>query len=105
MPSRWLPVAALLAAGPVHAADTVPVVAAAVSPTAVEIRHQRHPHSIQVLGTTADGYTVVLRSDAKFAVADPKVAAVEADGWVRPLATGSTQISVTAAGKTLTIPL
>ncbi len=76
-----------------------------VHPAAVDIRHQRQPHSLQVLGATADGFSLDLRSDAKFAVADAKVATVDDKGWIRPVANGQTQVTVTVAGQTRTVPV
>ncbi len=91
---------ALLAA-PAFAAEPASVT---VSPIAIEIKHHRQPHAIQVLGTTADGYSVDLRDPAKFTVADPKVATVE-NGWVKPIATGETTVTVAAGGQTFNIPV
>jgi hypothetical protein len=76
-----------------------------VSPTAFELRQQRQPHSLQVLGSSAEGYTVDLRAQAKFSSADAKIAAVDDRGWVRPIANGETSIIVTVAGQTRTIPV
>jgi hypothetical protein len=90
-----------LAAAPVSAAEPTTVT---VSPAAIEIKHHRQPHAIQVFATTADGFSVDLRDSAKFTAADPKVATVEA-GWVKPVASGETTVTVTAAGKTFTIPV
>src|ERR1700736_3616207 len=74
-----------------------------VQPTAVELRHQRQPHGLQVLGTSADGYSLDLRSKAKFASADPKVAVVDEQGWVHPIANGQTQVTVAVAGQTKSV--
>lgn len=100
---RWTLFAGLLA-GPTLAQDT-PAGPVTVSPSAIDIRHHRHAHGIQVLGTTADGYSLDLRDRATFASADPKVAAVDPDGTVRPGATGETAVTVTAAGQTKTVPV
>jgi hypothetical protein len=86
------------------AAVAVEPVSVAVYPTTIEIKHQRQPHAIQVLATTADGFSVDLRDTAKFTTADPKVATVEA-GWVRPMGSGQTTITVFAGGQTFTIPV
>ena len=75
----------------------------AVQPAAIEIKHQRQPHALQVLGASADGYTLDLRSQAKYATGDPKVALVDAEGWVRPVANGQTQVTVTVAGQTKSV--
>ncbi len=77
----------------------------AVSPAAVTIRHHRQPHSLQVLGRTADGYSLDLHAAAAYASADPKTATVDATGWVRPVASGKTTVTVTAAGKATAVPV
>jgi hypothetical protein len=74
-----------------------------VSPTAIEIRHHRHPHAIQVMGTTPDGFTLDLSGEAKFTSANPQTATVDDRGWVRPIATGDTQITIAMAGQTKTV--
>ncbi len=74
-----------------------------VQPAALDIRHHRHPHSLQVLGTTADGYSLDLRSQARFTSADPRVATVDERGWVRPVTSGQTRVTVAVAGQTQTI--
>src|SRR5436190_20705339 len=84
---------------PLLAADVASIT---VSPAAIEIKHHRHPHAIQVLGTSADGYSLDLRDAATFATDNPKVAVVEA-GWVKPVGSGSAKVTVTAEGKTFTI--
>ncbi len=87
---------------PLLAAD--PAASITVSPAAIAITHHRHPHAIQVLGTAADGYSLDLRDAATFATDNPKVATVEA-GWVKPVGSGSAKITVTAEGKTFTVPV
>ena len=74
-----------------------------VQPPAIELRHQRQPHGLQVLGTSADGYSLDLRGQAKYVSGDPKVARVDEQGWVHPLANGQTQVTVTVAGQTKTV--
>jgi hypothetical protein len=74
-------------------------VSVTVQPAAIELRHQRQPIALQVLGTSADGYSLDLRSEAKYTSADAKVAIVDADGWVRPIANGQTQITISVAGQ------
>jgi len=89
---------------PPPAAQVVPATVA-VHPTAIQLRHARQPQSLQVLGTTADGYSVDLRPQARFTSANPQVASVDARGWVRPISNGQTQIAVEAAGRKLTVPV
>jgi hypothetical protein len=102
-----LSLAAWFAGSVCGAAEPAPVVPAnlTVQPTSIDLRHQRHFHSLQVLGASADGFTLDLREQARFASADPKVAAVDERGWVRPVGSGQTQVTVTVAGQTLTVPV
>lgn len=89
------------------AGTTAPVVTGpiAVHPTAFDLRHQRQPHSLQVLGVTADGFTVDLREGAKVTSADPRIAVIDERGWVRPTGNGETRVTVVVAGQTLTVPV
>src|SRR6266540_5653984 len=52
------------ALAPCRAAEDPPPVPASVTvqPAHLELRHQRQPHAIQVLGNSADGYALDLRS-------------------------------------------
>src|SRR5262245_38601403 len=103
MKTRFLPLLTLaLLAAPALGQDPVPT-SVTVHPPAVEIRQHRHPHSLQVLAASADGYTIDLRDQAKFASADAKVVAVDDKGWLRPVASGQTQVTVSALGQTRTV--
>ena len=94
MTHRLLPLAALLALAPnTPAQETTSVT---VSPAAVTIRHHRHPHSLQVLGRTAEGFSLDLHAAATYASADTKIATVDATGWIRPVASGTTTVTVAA---------
>ncbi len=55
-------------AGPSPAADgpAAPAGSVVVYPAALHLRHHRQPHALQVLGTSADGYSLDLRPQAKF---------------------------------------
>jgi hypothetical protein len=100
---RPLSILALLTLAPigVHAGEPVSV---AVYPTTIEINHLRQPHAVQVLGTTVDGFSADLRDVARFTSNDPKIATVES-GWVRPIGSGSTSISISVSGQNITIPV
>jgi hypothetical protein len=74
-----------------------------VSPTAVEIRHQRHLHSVQVLATLANAETIDLRSEAKLASADPKIVVIDDQGRLRPVANGETKVTVAVRGQVKSI--
>ncbi len=76
-----------------------------VHPATLELHHQRRPHSLQVFATTADGYSLDLRNQARFQSAHPQVARVDEQGWVHPLSDGSTQITVTIGSHSKTIPV
>jgi hypothetical protein len=80
-----------------------PPVAITVHPSTIELRHPRQPHSLQILGTTADGYSLDLRSEARFTSANPGIAVVDEQGWVRPISSGQTQVTVTVAGQTRSV--
>jgi hypothetical protein len=76
-----------------------------VYPESLSLRHHRQPHALQVLGNTADGYSLDVRSQARFSSADPKIATVDEQSWVRPVANGATTLTVAVAGQTKTIPV
>ncbi len=100
---RYIFVTTLLLFAPLGVCAAEPL-SITVYPTAIEITHQRRPHTIQVLGTTSDGFSVDLRDTARFTSSDPKIATVNS-GWVIPVASGQTNISVTAGGQNFTIPV
>ena len=115
MMTRWFPLVVILvgltagsawgAAPPRARPADAPIVSVRVHPAAIDLRHQRRPHSVQVMGTTSDGYSVDLRSQARFTSADAKIATVGADGWVRPVSNGSTQLTIAIAGQTILVPV
>jgi hypothetical protein len=101
-------IALLTFIGSTRAADVPPPAPAGpvtVLPATLNLRHARQPHALQVLGTTADGYSVDLRDQARFTSADPRIAEVDERGWVRPVGSGNTTIAVAVAGQSLTVPV
>ena len=76
-----------------------------VAPTAIEIRHHRHSHPLQVTASATDGISIDLHGQATFVSADPKIATVDASGAIRPAASGKTEIVVRVAGQTKSIPV
>ena len=76
-----------------------------VEPTAITLRHRRQPHSLLVTAMTVDGYSLDLTPEAKFSSADPAIATVDDAGWVVPVATGATIVTITAAGQTQTVAI
>lgn len=75
-----------------------------VSPAALKLIHHRHEHSLTISGRTADGFAIDLTQQATLTSADPTIATVE-NGWVKPLKSGQTQITVQAAGQTAQVPV
>lgn len=99
--SAILVAAALLTAAAAAAADE-PAVSGPIHvvPSAIELVHPRHPHSILVGADAADGRALDLTSQAVFQSSNPAVARVTSLGWVEPVADGAAEITVTAAGQT-----
>jgi hypothetical protein len=90
--------------------DSAAIGAVTVHPAAVELRHPRQPQSLQVLATSADGFSIDLATDARFAAAqfvsaDAGIARVDERGWVHAVSTGSTQITISAAGSSVVVPV
>ncbi len=76
-----------------------------VFPKTIKIRHRRQPHSLHVSGSTVDGYSVDLHDKAKFASGNPNIARVDEQGWIYPVASGKTQVTITVAGQTRSVPI
>src|SRR5439155_9248578 len=74
-------------------------------PASLQLRNPRQPQSLQVLGATADGYTLDLRSQARFSSANPQIATVDERGWVRPVASGQTQVEVAVGSQKKSVPV
>lgn len=74
-----------------------------VEPAVIKLTHRRQPHSILVTARTQDGLSVDLSSQAVWSIADESVAKVDLLGWVQPLKSGVTTVTVSAAGKTATV--
>jgi hypothetical protein len=85
------------------AAPPLPVGDLQVQPTALVLGHQRRPHSLLVTGRSADGLSLDLTAQAAYRSSNDKVAKVDLLGWVRPVGTGSADITVSAAGKSAVV--
>jgi hypothetical protein len=70
-----------------------------VQPAELVLTHPRRPHSLLVTGRSAEGLSLDLTAQASYRSSNDKVAAVSVLGWVRPVGTGTADITVTAAGK------
>jgi hypothetical protein len=86
------------------AADPV-IVEVRVDPSAIRLDGPQASYSLLIQGKSADNYLLDLTRDAHYQSADPAVATVSDGGRVRGVADGSTTVTVTAAGKTLTVPV
>ncbi len=74
-----------------------------VEPASLSLSHRRQPHSLLVTGRTADGLSVDLTDEASFSIADETVAAVTESGWVFPLRSGKSIVTITVAGKKIAV--
>jgi len=70
-----------------------------VEPKSVELHNARQPHSILTTGLTKQSLMVDLTREAQYTSSNENIARVSADGWIEPVASGTTEIKVQAAGK------
>ena len=104
--AKWVVVwATLLGCAVAHAQEAAITGSITVHPATIELRHPRQPKSLQVLATTADGYSLDLREGARFTSSDANIARVDERGWVQAVSTGQTQITIAASGQTLIVPV
>lgn len=83
-----------------HAADAPAIQGSIqVEPTQIKLGHQRHPHSLIVTGRTQTGHTVDLTTQAKYTSSNEQIIRVTAAGWIEPVANGSAEVRVSAAGQ------
>ena len=73
-------------------------------PPDIKLTSAKSRQEIVVQATFADGTTRDVSARAKVSVANPKVASI-AKGTVSPLADGQTELRVTFAGRSLTVPV
>jgi hypothetical protein len=74
-----------------------------VEPSVIKLTHRLQPHSIIVTALGQDGLSVDLTSQAVWKIADESIATIDLLGWVQPVTSGSTSVTITAAGKTATV--
>jgi hypothetical protein len=86
------------------AAPPLPAVSALkVLPASLTLKDGRDERRVLVLGVTGDGMAVDLTADAKFkASANVEV---DAQGYIKPKAKGSSEVVVSAAGKEIKLPV
>ncbi len=80
-----------------------PVTEVRVTPSSLTLVNAQRPHSLVVMARTKGGYDVDLTGKATFRSSSEKVARVDSAGWVRPIANGSTTITVSAGGRTVKV--
>lgn len=88
----------VLLAWPLFAAEPG-VGALTVHPASATLRHPARPQSLLVSVKSPVGYTLDLTAQATYASSNPRVATVTSLGWVQPVANGSAEITVSAAGQ------
>ncbi len=74
-----------------------------VYPQTMSLVHPRRPESILVLLRDAEGLTADVTASASLESSNRAIARLDAGGWVQPLADGTAEIAVAAAGQTATI--
>src|SRR5262249_17335870 len=89
----------------VSAAEPVPNGELRLEPKSLTLTHLRQPHSILVGGTNSEGLPLDLTGATTFNSADPKIASVDSFGWVHPVASGKTSITIKVGSKNATVPV
>ncbi len=82
-----------------------PVQSLAVHPAKVDLKNADDAAQLIVTATLADGQLHDVTHEAKYAVKDAKIASVTATGRADPLANGASEIVVTHAGKSVSVPV
>ncbi|MEX0717160.1 MAG: DUF1549 domain-containing protein [Planctomycetaceae bacterium] len=88
------------------AAERPAIVELEVHPPRMELAHVRDARRVIVSGKTADGTRYDLSAEAKLAPAgDGDLIRIDGDGFVVPLKVGETALEVSAAGRTVRLPV
>lgn len=107
-PQSWLRTVlcllAVVSATVVSAEDSVAIVKIQTNPDRLVLSNRRDARSVLVYGQTADGKIVDLSDSAKRTAGGPQVT-VDNEGYVNPVAVGSTELIVTAGGQTVKVPV
>jgi hypothetical protein len=82
-----------------------PVTTVSAFPAALKLRGTDNAPQLLLTGKRADGREIDLTGSAAYAVSDPKVIRVAADGRVYPLANGTAEITATVGGMTVKVPV
>ncbi|MFO0879619.1 MAG: DUF1549 and DUF1553 domain-containing protein [Gemmataceae bacterium] len=107
MPAHARCIPALLAVLLLGAAprSDIPVSSLQVFPPTIQLAGPRAEQRVGVLGLLGDGTRRDLSREAVYRFSRPGIANVTAEGLVRPLADGRTQLEIVADGKTLRVPV
>jgi len=97
----WVGIASGL---PVLAAEA-PITRLSVHPQSLKLQGQHASAQLVVTGHRSDGREVDLTSVASYAIGDSAVVRVEPSGRVVPLANGTTEVTVSASGFSLRVPV
>ncbi len=93
-----------LARAEAPAAETPQVAELVTLPASLELKGVRDSRRLLVLGKTAAGDLIDLTASATVKPTDA-IATLDADGYVTPVAVGNGQVTVSAAGRTIEVPL
>ncbi len=96
---------ALAAFSSLGTAAEAPVAAVAAYPATLKLKGADDAPQLILTGTRADGRVVDLTATATYTVSDAKVARVDKNGRVFPLANGKAEITATVEGKTVKVSL
>src|SRR5262245_60608489 len=104
-PHRLAACLALALAGTAHAAAPAPrPTKLDVQPARVTLAHARDGARLVVTAVWPEGVTDRTRS-VRYVVADPAVVSVSDNGIIRPKKAGSTTITISEGGLTLSVPV
>jgi hypothetical protein len=76
-----------------------------IHPATITLIHRQRPHSALLTGSSADGLSLELSSQAEWKSSDEAVATVDLFGWIHPVANGDATITATVGGKTASVPV
>lgn len=94
----------LAAASNLPGQDAPAIVKLQVSPEKLVLSNIQDARSLLIMGQTADGKLVDLSDSATRSPAGPQIT-VDKDGYIAPVAAGTTELVVTAAGQTIRVPV
>src|SRR5688500_6094490 len=92
--------------GSARAAEPTPAVTGLTAfPPALTIRGADDAPQLLVTGLAANNRQLDLTASTTFVVSNPSVARIDRDGRVYPLANGACDITATAAGRSVKVPV